>query len=156
VIGAVVPLGGLIQEPALNLVGDGERREEVPSTGALVLAGRQDRRQGVAGMAGLACSQIAVVEVQVPDRRPVVERHAVGRRASASDHGAQRPAPEVVHLPPDGPNGLGSECPEGAAQRIEHADLELLDRLGGEVLEGPPDDEAGEILREGHGGPPRT
>ena len=65
--------GGNIAQSALHLVGDREGRHQVPAACARILRRRQNGRQIIAGMAGFAFRQIAVIEVQVADRSSIVK-----------------------------------------------------------------------------------
>ena len=97
VVESLRPYRRLVREPALHLVGDGERGQQLPSGGARVLGRREHRREVVARVAGLARREVGVVEVEVANERSVVERGAVGRgprhRRSACRAGGRRSRP---------------------------------------------------------------
>ena len=146
VVEALRAYGCFVGEPALHLVGDRERGQQLAAGGVRVLGGRQHRREVVARVAGLAGREVGVVEVEVADERPVVEGGSVGCRRAAADQRAERIAAEVLELRPDRGDGRGVERAERAAERVEHADLELAARRLGEVVPRACDDEAREPL----------
>ena len=90
------PYRRLVREPAVHLVGDRKRGEELTSGGAGVLCRCEHGREVVARVARLAGGEVRVVEVEVADERSVVERRAVGRRPAASDERAEGAAAEVL------------------------------------------------------------
>jgi hypothetical protein len=85
-------------------------------------------------MAGLAGREVGVVEVEVADERPVVERGPVRGRPAAADQGAERAAAEICDLGADRADGRRVERAKGAAERVEDADLQLFARGAGEVV----------------------
>ena len=142
--------GRLVGEPALHLVGDGERDEQLASRGVGVLRCGEHRSEVVARMAGLAGREVGVVEVEVADERPVVERGAVGRARAAADQRAERPAAELLDLRSDRGDRSSGACAERAAERVEYADLQLAARRVGEIVPGARNDEARQPLDVGH------
>jgi hypothetical protein len=77
----------------------------------------------------------------------------VGRHAAAADEGAVARAAELVDVGADEPRHLVAERPDGAAERVEDPDDELLARGRGQVREGGALDEARELVDDGHGAP---
>jgi hypothetical protein len=142
--------GRLVREPALHLVGDGECGQELPAGGVRVLSRREHGGEIVARVAGLAGREVGVVEVEVADKRPVVEGGTVGGRSAAADQGAERPAAEVRELGADRAGGRRVERAKGAAERVEDADLQLFARGAGEVVPGAGGDEARQPRGSGH------
>ena len=145
----------LVGEPALHLVGDRECGQQFPAGGVRVLGRREHGREIVARMAGLAGGEVGVVEVEVADERPVVERGTVGGRPAAADQGAERAAAEVVELGADRLDRRRLERAKGAAEGIEDTDLQLFASGAREVVPGAGCDEARQPRRNGHERLPR-
>jgi hypothetical protein len=141
-------------EPALHLVGDRERGEQCGPVAVAVLPAGEHGGQVVAGVAGLAGGEVAVVEVEVADQEPVVERGPVGRRAAPPEHRAPRVPADVVEVLGEQPHRVGVDRAQGAAERVEHADLQLLDGRRCQVGERGADREGGELVDDGHQPPP--
>src|SRR5262249_15231325 len=93
-----------------------------------------NRAQVVAGMTGLALCQVAVVEVEVPDERAVVERRAVRPGTTAADERATRTPVELADLIADRTNRHAAGGAERASKGVQHANLELGTRELGEVV----------------------
>ncbi len=144
------PHGGHIGKPTLHLVGHRQRRQQGAPVPARIFGGGQHRPQVVAGVAGLAGGDVAVVEVEVADQSAVVEGRAVGRARAPAHQSAARCASELLHVGADQPNGLAVQRADGTTQRVQHADLQLLHRLGGKVLVGGGDDKRCQLLGVGH------
>ncbi len=83
-------------------------------------------------MVGLALGEVAVHEVEVPDKRAIMKSGPVGGRAAASDQGGERCAAELIGMLPHLLYGLGAESPDRHAKAVEHALLELLPRIARE------------------------
>src|SRR5262247_3506807 len=89
-----------IAQPALYLVGYGERGQEFAPAPARILRGRQRRPQVVARMAGLSFGQVTVIEIQIAHERAVVERRLIGGSSAAPDQGGMRIPAEIFDLRP--------------------------------------------------------
>jgi hypothetical protein len=100
-------------------------------------------------MAGLAGREERVVEVQVAHHRSVVERGAVGRARARGEQSAQGHAAQLADLLADDLGDLGAERAEGAAERVQDAQLELPARRFRDVLEPCPANELGQPIHLG-------
>ena len=116
----------LVREPALHLVGDGERGQQLAAGGIRILGRGEHGREVVARVAGLAGGEVGVVEIEVADERSVVERGTVGGTPAAADQRAERAAAEVVELGADRADGPSLQRAKRAAERVEDADLQLF------------------------------
>ncbi len=100
VVETLVPHWGYVAQAALHLVGDGERGQKLPAGLGCVFGGGQDGRHIVTGMARLPSGQVAVIEVEVPDQRSIIEGRAIWSRLSAADQAAERRASKFIYLLP--------------------------------------------------------
>jgi hypothetical protein len=82
----------------------------------------------------LARREERVVEVQVAHERAVVERGAVGCASAGAYERRQRGAAELPHLLGDHSWWVAVQRPEGAPERVQHPELQLLTRRFGDLL----------------------
>ena len=150
VVEALRPHRRFVREPALNLVGDRERRQQLPSGRLRVLGGREHGCEVVTRVAGLTGREVGVVEVEVAHQRAVQERRAIRGGGAAADQRAERPAAELLHLRANRVNGRRAERAECAAERVQHADLQLASRRVREVVPAAGNDEARQPCDRGH------
>jgi hypothetical protein len=101
-------------------------------------------------MTGLTLGEVTVVEVQIPDEGAIIEGRPVWSCTAEADKGAGAASPEVPEVLPDPADRLAPDRPEGTAQRVEDAGLELPpDRLIHIFVTGS-DDVLSEFFRPGH------
>ena len=74
-----------ITQSALHLIRDRKRSEQRRAIGIRQLGCREHRTQVVRWMTGLARRKIAVVEIEVADKRAVVQRRTIRRAATTTD-----------------------------------------------------------------------
>jgi hypothetical protein len=141
--------GAWSEKPALHLVGDRKRGQQIAAGASGELGGRQHGGEVVTRMAGLAGCEVGIVEVEVADERPVVEGRTIGRAPAATDERAERRAAELLGVGADGEHRLRPERADRAAERVEHAQLQLLARFARELLERGALGEGGEPLDRG-------
>ncbi len=120
------PNRGFVAQAALHLIGHGERHQQIAPAPVGVLAGGQHGRQVVARVARLPFGQVAVVVIEVPDERAVVERCVVWRGPTAADQCANAAGVEFRDLVVHELHGLAAHGPDRTPQRVEHADLQLI------------------------------
>jgi hypothetical protein len=137
---------GDVGQPGVHLVGHRECGEELGARGVDALRGRENRTQVVGGMVGLSLGQVRIHEVEVAAQRTVEERCAFGARPAAADERRRRRAAEILEQAPDRDDRLRIERTDRDAESVEHADLELFERLGAQLLPARLRDETGEIL----------
>src|SRR5205085_12086077 len=119
-----------------------------------VFASGKHAAQVVAGMAGFAFRQIAVVEVEVSYQRAIVKSGAIGCGASAADQGATSLAAELLGM---GAELRGDRAAQGAdrtTERIQHADFQLTPCGAGKAVTASSGDEGRQPLCIRHGGIP--
>jgi len=94
--------------------------------------------------------EVAVVVVQVPDQRAVVEGRPVRGRLPPADEGHLLSPAKVVEMHAEFPNRVPVQGPDGAAQRGEHANFELFLGFLGEIIVGGLFYESGKIVDNRH------
>src|SRR5205823_8094453 len=122
---ALIANWGGVAQPALNLIRDRQSSQELLAGAVRVLAGRQDRAQVIARMAGLILCQIAVVEIEVSDQGRIVKGRAVRRGSARANCCAQGCSAKFLDLRQNCPNWRAAQGADRAPQRIENADLQL-------------------------------
>ena len=135
-----------LAEAVLDLVSDRQGGEKRVPVGLRVLGCRQHRREVVARVAGLALRQEGVVEVEVADKRPVVEGGAVRSASAAADQGASLCAAKVLELLAHEPDWPRVERSDRTSERIEDALLQRFARVARDLPITGADDEAGELV----------
>src|SRR5438094_10396068 len=103
-------------------------------------------------MTGLARRKVGVVEVEIADKRSVVESRAVGSGAAAADQCTERAAAALVQLCADSLDRWCVECPERTPQRVEHPKLEGIARLHGAAGPRARDDHTRNVRDHRHSG----
>src|SRR5262245_43828320 len=90
-----------VAQPALRLVGYGERRHEFAPAYTRIFGRRQRRSKVVAWMAGLSFSQVTVIEIQIAHESAIVERRLIWGRSTAADQSGKLIAAEILDLRPN-------------------------------------------------------
>src|SRR5699024_6302656 len=103
-------------------------------------------------MIGFAGGQIRIHEVEVPTKRRVVESSSVRYAGASAAQGGVVIAPEPAGERADRHERFGVSCADGDAQRVEHADLELFERLSAERIESGAGDDTSKIPNFGLAG----
>src|SRR5207248_5573718 len=137
-------------EPTLHLVRHGERGYEIAAAAVGELGGGEHSAEIVARMARAFLAKIAIVEVDVAHERAVVERGAGGCGPAAADERAARRAAELVRVRAQDLHWPRAERADGAAEGVEHADLEPLARRRRHSLPGGGGAERGDLLCDRH------
>ena len=116
-----------LHEPALDLIGDCQRGQEVAAVGVRVLGRGEDAGEIVRRMARFASRHEVVHEVEVADESGVVARRAIGRRLAAGNQRRSAAGPEIVDLLAERAHRRAVERSARACKRVEHADLQCVD-----------------------------
>ena len=140
-----------VAQPALHLVGQGERGEEVATRRAGIFRGGEHGPEVVARVTGLALREVAVVEVEVAHERRVVEGRPIWCGVAATDQRARAGAIEFLHLSAHQLNGLALEGANRARQGVKHANFELLARRLRQIIVGRSDRILSQPLGDRHG-----
>src|SRR5205085_11866293 len=121
-----------IRQPAVHLVSQDDRGNEVARTGPLRLADREARRDLVARMNGNP-PDIGIVEIEVTQRRTIGEGGKLGRGAApgANDGGVAGYGKREIAADTD---RAFVERPDRAPDRVDDMHLDALDGAGVEVL----------------------
>jgi hypothetical protein len=150
VVEATVPHRGDVAQAALHLVGHGQRRQELPAVPVGAHRGGKHRTRAVARVARFASGDVGVVEVEVAHQGAIVEGHPVRRGPPAADEGGVATAAEILDVLPDHPDRFPVERADGAAEAVQHPELELLPSRHREIVPGGPHHEGRQLLSVGH------
>ena len=136
-----------VDQPAIDLVGKGDRGDELFRARALGLRDRETGRDVVARMPGDA-ADIGVIEVEIADRRAVGEGRELERAAPPrADDGRAATAVRQRDVAAN-PHRLVVEGREGAAERVDDVHLDAFNGRVIEVLVAQPVGIAGEACCE--------
>lgn len=138
--------GNLSAEPALDLVGDRKREQEVGPAGAGVFGHRQDRAEVVGGMAQPTDGQIRVKQVGVAHQHRVEERGLIHRYPTAADQSRGGGTAELVRVRADRGNELAVQRTDPASDAVEHVAFQQCAGSTGEVTRLGPDDEVRQLV----------
>ena len=102
-------------EPALDLVGDREGEQEVPTAGTNVFGDREDRAESCLPDGRDPRRQVRVEQVGIPDEHGVEECGLINRSTSATDERCGGTATELLGVRADGPISSPSSAPAAQA-----------------------------------------
>jgi len=138
-----------IDQPAVDLVGESDRGDELRGARLLGLGDCQTGGDIVARMAGDA-PDIGVVEVEIAEGRAIGEGREIGRGSApgADDGRAVAAATRQCHIATDA-NGLLLEGGETAADRIDDMHLHAFDGCVVEIVIAQTVGIGGESFRKG-------
>ena len=125
---------GGVAKPALHLVGEQDRRDELAARGARSFSGRERGGDVVAGVRRFL-REVGVVVIEVADEAAVGERGPIRRRgvARAEQRRAVRCVEPCSHAARDGAR-LGVPRAQSAADGVDHAPLHLVHGGGRQVF----------------------
>ena len=112
-----------IGETGVNLVGDGERGQELCAARVDALGCGEHRTEVVGGVVGFTLREVRIHEIEVAAERAVKERCTVWAGFTAADQGCFRASPEVVEQAADRDNRLRIERADCNTEGVKHSDL---------------------------------
>jgi hypothetical protein len=150
-IKALVTYGSDVTQSGVNLVGHGERGQEIRTARVSHFGGRQYRTQIVGRVTGLAFGEIAVHEIEIPAESAIAESGPIRCCPAAADERCQRSAAERGSQLADGDNGGCVKCTDSYSERIEYPNLQLLHSNVAHISQPRTLDKSCKVLDFGHG-----